>query len=56
MKKIFSRLAVVSACALAITAVTLKPVTVNNVGVNVKRPSCVTVYGLPSSSAPIIYR
>ncbi len=53
MKKIFSRLAVVSACALAITAVTLKPVTVNN-------PYCFSnstiVRGMPYNNTPIIYK
>lgn len=56
MKKLFSRLTVVMACTLAITAVTFKPATITNMGTTVALPNSATIYGLPSVSAPIIYR
>lgn len=55
MKKILSRIIVTATCTLAITAVTLKPITVNNASITNKRPCYTTTYGLPSNSAPIIY-
>ena len=55
MKKTLSRIIVAAACTLAITAVTLKPITVNNASVTNKRPGYAATYGLPSKSSPIIY-